>query len=169
MTETFRPFDYQIPMVEHLLANDRAALELLVLLDLSRDVCGKDGLQPLSGAAADDPSVCGGYRASKAGGELRGSKGKAFVPGHAWRVTRKNKNAMRKNKACVPICNAYSLRMSNTNKTAAERTAKYFGISIEKATEMLAAADKMNAQVRAKGEALAQRVKEGKRIPYVTR
>ena len=26
MTETFRPFDYQIPMVEHLLANDRAAL-----------------------------------------------------------------------------------------------------------------------------------------------
>jgi len=34
---------------------------------------------------------------------------------------------------------------------------------------MLAAADKMNAQVQAKGEALAQRVKEGKRIPYVTR
>jgi len=26
MTETFRPFDYQIPMVEHLLSNDRAAL-----------------------------------------------------------------------------------------------------------------------------------------------
>jgi superfamily II DNA or RNA helicase len=26
MTETFRPFDYQIPMIEHLLANDRAAL-----------------------------------------------------------------------------------------------------------------------------------------------
>jgi len=26
MTETFCPFDYQIPMVEHLLANDRAAL-----------------------------------------------------------------------------------------------------------------------------------------------
>jgi superfamily II DNA or RNA helicase len=26
MTENFRPFDYQIPMVEHLLANDRAAL-----------------------------------------------------------------------------------------------------------------------------------------------
>jgi superfamily II DNA or RNA helicase len=26
MTETFRPFDYQRPMVEHLLANDRAAL-----------------------------------------------------------------------------------------------------------------------------------------------
>jgi len=26
MNETFRPFDYQIPMVEHLLANDRAAL-----------------------------------------------------------------------------------------------------------------------------------------------
>lgn len=26
MTETFRPFDYQVPMVEHLLANDRAAL-----------------------------------------------------------------------------------------------------------------------------------------------
>jgi SNF2 family DNA or RNA helicase len=26
MTETFRPFDYQLPMVEHLLANDRAAL-----------------------------------------------------------------------------------------------------------------------------------------------
>jgi SNF2 family DNA or RNA helicase len=26
MNETFRPFDYQLPMVEHLLANDRAAL-----------------------------------------------------------------------------------------------------------------------------------------------
>jgi superfamily II DNA or RNA helicase len=26
MTETFRPFDYQLPMIEHLLANDRAAL-----------------------------------------------------------------------------------------------------------------------------------------------
>ena len=26
MTETFKPFDYQIPMIEHLLANDRAAL-----------------------------------------------------------------------------------------------------------------------------------------------
>jgi superfamily II DNA or RNA helicase len=26
MTETFRPFDYQLPMVDHLLANDRAAL-----------------------------------------------------------------------------------------------------------------------------------------------
>ena len=26
MTETFRPFDYQVPMIEHLLANDRAAL-----------------------------------------------------------------------------------------------------------------------------------------------
>jgi SNF2 family DNA or RNA helicase len=26
MTETFRPFDYQVPMVEHLLTNDRAAL-----------------------------------------------------------------------------------------------------------------------------------------------
>ena len=59
--------------------------------------------------------------------------------------------------------------MSNTNQTAAERTAKYFGISIEKAAEMLAAADKMNAQVQAKGEALAQRVKDGKRISYVTR
>jgi superfamily II DNA or RNA helicase len=26
MTETFEPFNYQIPMIEHLLANDRAAL-----------------------------------------------------------------------------------------------------------------------------------------------
>ena len=26
MTETFRPFDYQLPMVDHLIANDRAAL-----------------------------------------------------------------------------------------------------------------------------------------------
>ena len=48
MTETFRPFDYQVPMVEHLLANDRAALGLLVLLDLSRDVCGKDAGLALS-------------------------------------------------------------------------------------------------------------------------
>ena len=59
--------------------------------------------------------------------------------------------------------------MNTTNRQAAERTAKYFGISIEKATEMLAAADKMNAQLQAKGESLAQRVKEGKQIPYVTR
>lgn len=26
MTENFRPFDYQLPMVDHLIANERAAL-----------------------------------------------------------------------------------------------------------------------------------------------
>jgi rubrerythrin len=26
MSQTFKPFDYQLPMIDHLLANDRAAL-----------------------------------------------------------------------------------------------------------------------------------------------
>ncbi len=81
---------------------------------------GKDRLEPLAGAAADDPSVRGGYRASKVGGELRGSQGKAFVPSHASILPRENKNAMRKIKACDPIRNAYSLRMSNTLDQIAE-------------------------------------------------
>ena len=83
-----------------------AVYRLVVPLHLARDVGGKDRLEPLAGAAADDPGVCGRYRASKAGGELRGSQSKAFVPGHAWILPRENKNAMRKNKACDPIRNA---------------------------------------------------------------
>ena len=107
MTETFRPFDYQVPMVEHLLANDRAALGLLVLLHLARDVGGKYGLQPLSGAAADDPSVSCGYRASKASGKSGGTQGKAFVPGHGEIIPRKIKCAMRK----INLAKGYALRI----------------------------------------------------------
>jgi len=79
---------------------------LVVPLHLARDVCGKDRLQPLSGAAADDPSVCGGYRASKAGGELRSSKGKAFVPCHGEIIAGKIKCAMRK----INLATGYALR-----------------------------------------------------------
>ena len=64
---------------------------LVVPLHLSRDVGGKDRLQPLTRPAADDPGVCGGYRASKAGGKLRGSQGKAFVPGHGQMLPPKKK------------------------------------------------------------------------------
>ncbi len=84
----------------------RWLLGLVVHLYFAGDVRRQDGLQPLSGAAADDPSVCGGDRASKAGGELRGSQGEAFVPCHAWKITRQIKNAMRKIKPCNRIRNA---------------------------------------------------------------
>jgi hypothetical protein len=88
---------------------------LVVLLHLSRDVGGKDGLQPRGWTTANDPSVRGGYRASKAGGELRGSKGKAFVPGHAWIIARKIKCAMRK----IILARLYALRIVrvSTNHT----------------------------------------------------
>ena len=43
-----------------------AVHRLVEPLHLARDVGGKDGLQPLSRSAADDPSVSRGYRASKA-------------------------------------------------------------------------------------------------------
>jgi len=69
---------------------------LVQLLHLARDVGGKDRLEPVSGTAADYPSVSGGYRASKAGGELRGTQGKAIVPSHGSILPRENKNAMRK-------------------------------------------------------------------------
>lgn len=87
---------------------------LVVPLNLGGNVGGKDRLQPLTRAATNDPGVSRGYRASKAGGELCGSQGKAIVPSHGWILPRKNKNAMRKIKACNVIRNAYSLRMSNT-------------------------------------------------------
>jgi hypothetical protein len=83
---------------------------LVVLLHLSRDVGGKDGLQPRGWTTANDPSVRGGYRASKAGGELRGSKGKAFVPGHAWIIARKIKCAMRK----ISVAQSYAMRIIST-------------------------------------------------------
>lgn len=57
----------------------------------------------------------------------------------------------------------------NSGMNTTERTAKYFGVSLNKATEMLKEANNRNAAVQAKGEALAQRAKEGKRIPYITR
>ena len=97
-----------------------------MLLHLTGDMGGKDGLQPRGWATANDPSVSGGYRASKAGGELRGSKGKAFVPVHARILPRKIKCAMRKIKACDSIRNAYSLRMSNTN----QRNAVHFSETV---------------------------------------
>ena len=87
---------------------------LVVPLHFAGDVCRQDRLQPRGGAAANDPSVSRGYRASKAGGKSGGTQGKAFVPGHAWRITRQRKNAMRKNKACDPIRNAYLNGMSAT-------------------------------------------------------
>ena len=80
---------------------------LVVLLDLSRDVGGKDQLQPRGWAAADDPSVRGGYGASKAGGELRGSKGEAFVPSHGEIIPRKIKCAMRK----INLATEYAMRI----------------------------------------------------------
>jgi hypothetical protein len=64
---------------------------LVVLLHFAGDVRRKDRLQPLSRAAANDPSVGSGYRASKAGGKLRGSQGEAFVPGHGRILPPKNK------------------------------------------------------------------------------
>ena len=90
---------------------------LVVPLNVPRDVGGKDRLEPVSRAAADDPGVSRGYRASKAGGELRSSQGKAIVPSHGCILPRKIKNAMRKINeeiACGVLRIAYSLRMSNT-------------------------------------------------------
>jgi hypothetical protein len=100
-------------------------------------VGGKDRLQPLSGAAADDPSVCGGYRASKAGGELRGSQGKAIVPSHGRSIPSENKNAMRKIKACDKIRIAYSLRMSAQQYAEAIiATALHNGMTIQQIAKM---------------------------------
>jgi hypothetical protein len=110
---------------------------LVVPLNLARDVGGKDRLEPLSGSAAAHPSVSGGYRASKAGGELRGSQGEAFVPCHAWIIPRQRKNAMRKNKACDPIRIAYSLRMSAQEYAEAViATALHNGMTIEQIAKM---------------------------------
>ena len=79
---------------------------LVVLLHLARDVGGKDRLEPVSRAAADDPCVSRGYRASKAGSKLRGTQGKAFVPGHGRILPRKIKCAMRK----IILATGYALR-----------------------------------------------------------
>lgn len=85
----------------------RWLLGLVVPLHLARDVGGKDRLQPRSWPATDDPSVRGGYRASKAGGELRGSQGKAFVPSHGKRIPAEIKNAMRK----INLAMGYAMRI----------------------------------------------------------
>jgi len=49
-------------------------------------------------------------------------------------------------------------------KQAVEQTAKYFGISMEKAAEMLKQSDKRNAETRAKGLALNVAVQNGKTL-----
>lgn len=93
-----------------------------MLLYFAGDVCCEDRLQPLSGTAANDPCVCGGYRASNAGGKLRGSQGKAIFPSHGWIIPAEIKNAMRKIKACDPIRNAYLNAMTATAKIKKFRT-----------------------------------------------
>jgi hypothetical protein len=77
-----------------------------VLLHLVGDVGGKDGLQPLRRTTATNPRMGGGHRASKAGGELRGTQGKAFVPSHGEILPAKKKNAMRK----IILITSYALR-----------------------------------------------------------
>jgi hypothetical protein len=79
---------------------------LVVHLHLARDVGSKDGLEPLSGTAAANPRVSGSHGAPKAGGNLRGSQGKAFVPGHGRILPRKIKCAMRK----IILATGYALR-----------------------------------------------------------
>ena len=114
-----------------------AVHRLVVPLHLARDMAGKDRLQPLSGTTTDDPSVSRGYRASKEGGELRGSQGKAIIPSHAGTLPRQNKNAMRKIKACNPIRNAYSLRMSAQQYAdSVIATALHNGMTIEQIAKM---------------------------------
>jgi hypothetical protein len=76
----------------------RGCLSRLVgRLRFTRDVCGKDRLEPVSGAAAANPRVGRSHRASENGGKACSSKCKAIVPGHAWMLPRKIKHAMRKN------------------------------------------------------------------------
>jgi len=115
----------------------RWLLGLVVPLHCAGDVSGKDRLQPLSGAAADDPSVSGGHGASKAGGKSGSTQGKAFVPGHGRMIPGKEKCAMRKIKPCNILRNAYSLRMSNTNHIA---TIAFFAATdVKTKTEILTA------------------------------
>lgn len=80
---------------------------LVVPLHFAGDVSRKDGLQPLGWAAANDPSVSGGHRASKAGGKAGGTQGKTFVPGHGQIISRKIKSAMRKK----ILARSYALRI----------------------------------------------------------
>ena len=89
---------------------------LVVLFHLLGDVGGKDRLQPLSGTAPANPCVSGGHRASKASGELRGSQGKAIVPGHGEILPRKIKCAMRK----INLVKGYAMRIlcASTNRNA---------------------------------------------------
>jgi hypothetical protein len=93
---------------------------LVVPLHFACDVCRQDGLQPLSGATANDPSVSGGYRASKAGGKLRGTQGKAFVPGHGEILPQKTKCAMRK----INLAFIYALRILCACPTTTPHSAK---------------------------------------------
>lgn len=48
--------------------------------------------------------------------------------------------------------------------TEAEKTAKYFGISIEQAEQMILKSRKMSESTTAKGIALAESVKNGKTL-----
>lgn len=95
------------PLLARLPRGGRWLLGLVVHLHLARDVGGKDRLQPLSGTAANDPCVSGGYRASKASGKAGGTQGKAFVPGHVWMLPRKIKCAMRK----IILVKGYAMRI----------------------------------------------------------
>jgi predicted AAA+ superfamily ATPase len=122
---------------------------LVVLLHLSRDVGRKNRLQPLSGTAANDPSVSGGYRASKARGELRGSQGKAFVPSHGSILPRENKNAMRKNKACDQIRIAYLVAVNQPNQPMKTEIRNFLKMLTDKAAENVAAGMSKEAAVNA--------------------
>ena len=83
-------------------------LRLLVMpLHFSRDVRRQDRLEPIRRPAPTNPRMGSGHGASKAGGKLRGSKGKAVVPCHARILPPKKKNAMRK----IILVTGYALRI----------------------------------------------------------
>ena len=106
MTETFRPFDYQVPMIQHLLANDRAALLFIAVLDFASDLICKDRLEPFARPASANPRMGSCHRTSEDGGKACGSKCKAVVPGHAGILPPKKKNAMRK----ITLVMEYAMR-----------------------------------------------------------
>ena len=71
---------------------------------------------------------------------------------------------------CTSAIISQDTRMSNAELTASiERTAKYFGVSVEKASQMIERADKMNKETQAKGESIKRRIFEGKYVPYISR
>lgn len=113
-------------------------LRLLVVPLFGCDDDGKvNGLLPVWRPAAANPRMGSGNRTSKDGGKACGSKCKAVVPSHARILPRENKNAMRKNKACDPIRNAYLNRMSAQQYAEAViATALHNGMTIEQIAKM---------------------------------